>query len=539
DPLELRGESFLGVAGLVEATRAGNVTVANALGAGLMESPALMAFLPALCRHLLDEDLLMPSVATWWCGQSDELRYVLEHLDTLIIKPAVGVSSRQPWFGGRLSREDRDDLVALIRARPRDFVGQERVALSQAPVWRENRFEARSVVLRSYVAFGGDSFSVLPGGLTRASRDTEDPVVSMQSGGGSKDTWVLADAPEEKPEPQRDWIDSASSDRLLLGVPSRAADNLFWLGRYTERLEQTLRTLRCVLGRLSDEGAREGTGELVALSELLDRLDWASASAAKEYDDMRLQHRVLKLVYRSDIPGSVRELLGRVRFIASTVRDRFSGDTWRILGRLDADARTRPGRLPLASALAMIHNLILDLSAFNGMEMENMTRGHGWRFLDAGRRLERALSILSLLRACGQVGSRRADVLEPVLEIADSLMTYRLRHFAAPRLPGVMELLLSDGSNPRSLAFQLNTLLTHAREFPQDARLPGATAAVARILELQQALERVNVPAAAGRCADGECEALEASLQEISRELFGLGDEVNNYYFSHTVPQVS
>ena len=540
DPLELRGESFLGVAGLVEATRAGNVTVANALGSGLLECPAFLAFLPSLCRHLLGEELLLPSVATWWCGQGKEQRFVTEHLDELVVKPAFGPPSRQPWFGGRLSHAERAQLLAMIRARPQDFVGQERVVLSRAPVWVENRFEARSVVLRAYVANGGEALAVMPGGLTRVSTTAEDPVVSMQSGGGSKDTWVLGAEAARKFETAAVGLETRATERASFGLPSRAADNLFWLGRYTERLEQTLRTLRCVLGRLSDEGAREGSPELCAVGELMRHLEMPPTPARPGPGVLELQPQVLQLVYKANLPGSVPELLGRIRFTAATVRDRFSGDTWRILGRLDTDARTRPGRLPLASALAMIHNLVLDLAAFNGMEMENMTRGPGWRFLDAGRRLERAFSVVNLLRAALLVEPSSAAVLEAVLEIADSVMTYRRRYFAEARLPGVLELLLRDETNPRSFAFQIQLLREHIRELPQAPGTTQATPPAGKpIASLTSLIEQASFEAVVVSGAVGNCGAIVKLLGSLADDLTTFSHDVTSHYFAHTMPRVS
>src|SRR4030095_15527525 len=206
------------------------------------------------------------------------------------------------------------------------------------------------------------------------------------------------------------------TERALAGVPSRAADHLFWLGRYTERLEQRLRVLRCVLGRIAEEPGGAVSKDLLALAELMGQLELLPASLGSTFSLASLQQQVLQLVFKTDLTGSVRELLGRIRFIASTVRDRFSGDIWRILGRLEADGRARPGRLPLANATALIHNLVFDLAAFNGMEMENMTRGRGWRFLDFGRRLERGLSVVNLVRAAVGVRTSATSVLEPVLE---------------------------------------------------------------------------------------------------------------------------
>src|SRR5580704_12440352 len=194
DPLELSGDSSLGVAGLVEAARAGNVTIANALGSGVIETAAIMPFLPALCRHLLGAELMLPSVATWWGGQPKELQYVLQHLDQLVVKRAFPTEAREPVFGRKLSDHEKSLLAAELRARPDHFVAQEQVPLSAAPVWHRHKMEPRPVVFRTYVA-AGDSYAVMPGGLTRVSSTHDVPIVSMQRGGGSKDTWVLSEGP--------------------------------------------------------------------------------------------------------------------------------------------------------------------------------------------------------------------------------------------------------------------------------------------------------------------------------------------------------
>jgi uncharacterized circularly permuted ATP-grasp superfamily protein/uncharacterized alpha-E superfamily protein len=542
DPLELRGDSFLGVSGLVEAARAGKVTLANALGSGLMESPAFLAFLPNLCRHLLSEELLMPSIATWWCGQGEELRYVIEHLDSLTIRSAF--DSRRPSLypvsgapkSRRKAAEERARILKMIQAAPREFVAQERIKVSQAPSWIEEQLTARSVVIRGYVANGGDSFAVLPGGLTRVSQQSSDLVVSMQSGGGSKDTWVLANGSTPRPERTPAIGEPRIADAVLSGVPSRAADHLYWLGRYTERLEQLLRVLRCVLGRITGESSGESPTENKGLVQLIVNLGFHGSSANGGAKLSELPQRVLDLLYHSEETDGVLDLLRRIRFTASALRDRFSGDTWRILGRLAHDARSRPGRLPLAHAATLMHNLVFDLAAFSGMEMENMTRGHGWRFLDFGRRLERGLSVLKLLQALAKSASHRA-ALEPVLEIADSVMTYRRRYFSAPHLEGVLDLLLRDESNPRSLIYQINVLKDHASALAQDAKSvaghldPGPIVALAvDIRALRPDETAVQTP---------EASQLVALLNSWSKSLSDLSDEVTNRYFSHSISRAS
>jgi uncharacterized circularly permuted ATP-grasp superfamily protein/uncharacterized alpha-E superfamily protein len=539
DPLELRGDSFLGVAGLLEAARAGNVTVANALGSGLVESPVFLAFLPGLCRHLLGEELKLPSVATWWCGQPAERDYVLEHLDEIVVKQAFGAQTRKPVFGAKLGAKEREKLVAAIRARPHQFVGQEQVALSTAPVWYGGRLEPRPLVLRAYVAAGNDDWAVMPGGLSRVSSSSEHPVVSMQSGGGSKDTWILSDGPVSMVSLLTPAGHPQRSERSWMELPSRVADNLYWLGRYSERLENTLRLLRCMVSRMSDESGGEASPELTALARTLVRLDLLPERFRDHVALKDLEHEVLLLLYKHDRFGSARQSLARVRGIASVVRDRLSADTWSILNKLTIDARARPRRIPLADALALMNAVIVDLSAFSGMEMENMTRGLGWRFLDVGRRLERATQQARFFRAALCGGDKSGPVLEPLLEIADSLMTYRRRYFAGVQLSSVLELLVLDEGNPRALAFQLAALRDHAAALPHEANATEPTPEQKRLAGFVDLLGRVDL-AEHTRLEDGvTTEALDSLFADFVVELGMLSNHLTHHYFTHTVASVS
>jgi uncharacterized circularly permuted ATP-grasp superfamily protein/uncharacterized alpha-E superfamily protein len=539
DPLELRSDSFLGVPGLVEATRAGNVSIANTLGAGLIESPAFLAFLPGLCRHMLGEELKLPSVATWWCGQAREQQYVLEHLDDIVVKSGIATQARKPSFGSRLSMAEREELVAAIRARPFEFVGEEQVALSTAPVWLNDKLEARRISVRAYVATHGDSVTVMPGGLTRVSPAAGDPVVSMQSGGGSKDTWVLSDGAVSPVSLLTPSGQPVSIARAAGGLPSRVADNLYWLGRYSERLEDTLRVLRCIIIRMADEASSEKSLELAALAQVLVQVRLLPKKFAGRVLLKDLEQEILQLIYNPQRTGSMRALAHRIRIIASIVRDRFSTDTWRLLNQLQLDARTKRGHIPLADALALLNTLIMDLAAFSGLEMENMTRGHGWRFLDFGRRLERGANLISFVSAALSVEIKTELVLEPLLEIADSSMTYRRRYFAQAQLAPMLDLLLLDVSNPRSLAFQLAALTEHAANLPRDPGAPPVLAEQQRLEHLTTALRDTDLPALVRGREDGNPAPLSSWLDEFLVALPALSDELTHYYFSLTVTRVS
>ncbi len=244
----------------MEAVRAGNVVVANALGSGLIESPALMPFLPGLSRRFLGEKLKLPSVATWWCGQPKALDYVRDNLDSLVINPSFPSLGIEPVFGGQLAGDERRKLLERMQARPYNFTGQEVLHLSTAPVWQESTLTPRRVVLRVFVAAVGDSWAVMPGGLARVSPSLDSPVVSMQRGGGSKDTLGSLGYAGRQILPAAFARFTLVLNRGASDLPSRAADNLFWLGRYAERSEHLARMLRCILVRMTGESGSPGSG---------------------------------------------------------------------------------------------------------------------------------------------------------------------------------------------------------------------------------------------------------------------------------------
>jgi len=538
DPLELRGDSSLGVSGLLEAARAGNVTVANAFGSGAVEMPALMAFLPALCRHLLGEDLKLPSIATWWCGHPSALEYVQEHLDELVIQRAFNPTGTEPLSGASLDHASRAVLLEKIRRAPFDFVAQETIQLSTAPVWVRKQLEPRRVVLRAFTCASASGFAVMPGGLTRFSNSTDRAVVSMQRGGASKDTWVLAEGPVSqltllKPAPQ-----VVRLERNAIEITSRVGDNLFWLGRYSERLEDLVRVLRCLLLRLTGEAGAEEASEVSALVNLLVTLELLPPKFRDPYRLAGVEREIHLLIYQTHRLGTVREVAGRLRNLAFVLRDRFSVDTWSILGRIQVSARSQQGRADATEALALLNALIADLAAFSGMEMENMTRGHGWRLLDLGRRLERGINVVTLLQAALSLNSHGLAALDPVLEITDSVMTHRRRYFAQPQWPGVLDLLLADDSNPRSLAFQAGALAEHASHLPRETAPNGFEGPSTQIAALRDLLQNDWQSLVQRPPQELEHNAAQL-LSRCGACLRALSDSITHIYFSHTETRVS
>lgn len=474
DPLELRDDSLLGVAGLLQAARAGNVVIANAIGTGVIETPALLPFLPGLCRRLLGEELLLPPVATWWCGQNDALKAVSGKLDRLVIKHAFPSRDTDAFLPGK---HDPAKLRAMLEANPHLFVGQEYVQLSTAPTWQNQQLQPRHLMLRLYAASTGNGqFAVMPGALARAGNSPDSIIMSAETGGGSKDTWVLGQSRQDTTSLLPTGGRSAALSRAGFILPSRLADNLFWLGRYMERIEFGCRVARCVLHRLTDETQ---PGQLDGLKFLLSALTQHGRIPRNEEDvepapvdfAEELERAIRVAAFDPENPRSIAADIGRVERIATAVRDRLSHDAWRIVRALDDKIS---GQLHLEKArcedeLAALDEILLLLLSFSGQTMDGMTRDNGWRFLDIGRRLERAADLSDLiLHAMVEPGTDESARLPVLLEIANSAMTYRSRYVFGPDPAPVLDLLLADESNPHSVAFQLSTLYQHVRSLRVD-----------------------------------------------------------------------
>ena len=531
DPLELRQDSFLGVPGLLEAMRAGNVCVANPIGSGLAESPALLAFMPALCRKLLGEEILLPNTATWWCGQRKEREHVISHLDKFLIKGALSDKASVPIFPANLSARERAALIEKIRKSPQHYVGQEKITLSEAPIWTGTELAPRPIALRVYLAAAGDRFIVMPGGLTRVSVSPNIPIVSMQSGGGSKDTWVLSDGPVLHQSLLTPGIGTRVSERTSNELPSRVADNLFWLGRYAERAEGVVRIMRVLVTQLTDDTAAENPRTAGLLMRLLVPLEILKKAPAPPLLLEKYDREALNILFKKEQPGGLVTCIGNLRGAAWRVRDRLSLDTWRILTELQQELPPEGSVSELDDALILLNRLIRSLSAFAGMVMENMTRGHGWRFLDLGRRLERASALLLLVSGTLQEDPEGRYLLMPLLDIADSAMTYRRRYFAHAQTDAVLDLLLREKENPRSALFQILSINEHLSYLPAmpGRNDPGLKQRLSA--DLSTKLHALNPEATPM--------VLTSQIGEIIDSVHLLADRIAHVYFSHAGASIS
>jgi uncharacterized circularly permuted ATP-grasp superfamily protein/uncharacterized alpha-E superfamily protein len=549
DPLELREDSRLGVPGLVEVIRNGNVAIANPLGSGVLENPGLLAFLPDIAEHFLGRRLRLSSAATWWCGQPKALEYVLANLHKLVIKPTSRNSGTRPVFGQLLSQQELADWRARIRARPSLYVGQEQEGFSTVPALVAGTLEPRHAILRSFLVARADGYVVMPGGLTRSAPHKDDILVSNQTGSISKDTWVLASEPERpvdlvmKPSPAQ--VAASQSGAL----PSRAADNLYWVGRYAERAEGTIRLLRTAIKKLHgnpDHGADEYTESLHCILRAVTCITRTQPGfMAKDAQTLLREPDTELLSVALDVTriGSLAHTLRCLVQASYAVRDLWSSDTWRVMEELEEHllGTQQLDEPTLWQIQDVLDKLVTSLSAFSGLVMENMTRGNGWLFLDMGRRLERSVQQLALLRATlvrQRPQALEELLIEALLETSDNLICYRHHYRNNMELAAFLELLLLDESNPRSLAYQTARLQEHIAKLPRE-QAGGLLSAEQRLaLEISSTLRLAVINELTAITDNGTRQNLDQLLGRLDYLAGALSETVTATYFRHeSAPQ--
>jgi uncharacterized circularly permuted ATP-grasp superfamily protein/uncharacterized alpha-E superfamily protein len=538
DPLEFRGDSALGVPGLVEAVRAGSVVVANALGGGVIESPALEAYLPSLSKLLLGEELKFPDIATIWCGTEWGRKAALARLSAGMLRNAFDARplfsrSSSARLGADMSQEERLEAEVRIMRRGETLVVQDIAPLGVAPVYDGSKFGVRPVSLRVFAAWTQDGWVVMPGGLTRVAADDTVRALSMQSGASSKDAWVLSEKPVDNFTLLGGAGRSIEVKRHGESAPSRAMDNLFWLGRYAELTESLVRILRAVAERLGDAPA----AALELNRRLLVPFGEGGETARQPIDDEASLARELQvLIYGRRRVRGLQRLLSRVEATAWSVRDRLSLDTWRTIHAL-TDKEKLPDEqqaFDAPGARFYLDALVRRGAALSGLSAENMTRGPNWLFMDLGRRIERALHLAWLVRqTVYAAGPLETEQMRIVLEIADSAMTYRSRYLGMFHIAPFIDLLLLDEANPRSVAFQLTAIEDHLRELPritQAQRNAVPRSIAAHVLGLVTGAD----PGQLILEKDGGRPRLGELIDQVRSDIGSLSDAIADAYFQHS-----
>lgn len=538
DPLELRSDSALGVPGLLQAVRAGNVVCANALGSSVVESPALDAYLHAVSHALLGEDLLIPDIPTVWGGTEWGRQEALSRLDRVIVR---GSFDSRPLFsrrstarlGKELSAAERRELKALLTRRGATLVTQDIVPLGGAPTFEEGKFGAKPVSLRLFVAWTKNGYQVMPGGLARVADNDTVRALSLQSGALSKDVWIPADGPVSSFSRLRQTKEDIAIVRTGNSPPSRAMDNLFWLGRYSERADDLARVLRNIVQRLGEGTA--GAAANPAREFLCDLVqDYVLPGRLTRKDEAWLVTNLKALISERSASSGLPQLLGCVRRTAWSARDRLSLDTWQTIHLMtETDVLPAQDRaFDAVAALSSLDAMLRHGAAFAGQCAEAMTRGPNWLFTDLGRRIERTQHLTWLVGRVGEAAPlAESERIRMALEISSSVMTYRSRYLNVFHRAALLDLLLLDDTNPRSVAFQLAAIEKALEELARITPLGQGRAAH----EIASSLRAMNAGPDVLKAIAADNAALQDHLEKINTGMAAISDAITDAYFRHAI----
>lgn len=546
DPVELRSDSQLGAPNLLEVVRAGHVVIANPLGSGILENPVFLRYLPDIARTLLGRDLRLSSTPTWWCGDRQDMAYVLDHLDTLVVKPVTRSHNHQSILGSTLAAAERRELADRIKAHPHNYVAQPVHSASHIPTLEgttpaTTTLAPRPAILRSFAAASGNSYTVMPGGLTRVGSSLDAFLISSQSGSRSKDTWVIASEPERvttnlPPEDSTPTVREAD----IVSMPSRVLENLFWMGRYAERAEASLRLLRTVFMLLNGE---ESLSPLVrrTLLETVTLVTATQPGFLQASDDMMNtpEAELLAVIRDTNRSGSVSSNLNSMLNSADESKELLSTDMLRVLNdirdALPALHDAFSGGMASAPEKAL-DPLVTTLLALAGLTQESMVRSTGWRFIEIGRRLERGLQTSAIIRNLLVNQHNEQDgrhLMQAMLQTLEVQISYRRRYGTHLSVASSLDLVLKDASNPRSLAFQLELLGQHIASLPRATQaqheLPPESRAILEadtLLKLRM-LDELSLP------ENGQRPQLASTLLRLTHLLSSASNFISDRYFDH------
>ncbi|MEM8563172.1 MAG: circularly permuted type 2 ATP-grasp protein [Pseudomonadota bacterium] len=541
DPVELRSDSRIGVPGLLEVVRSGRVVIANPLGSGVLENPLLLKYLPEISKSLLGRELRLPSVKTYWCGDPDDMEFILANMQQLILKPIYRGSGITSVWGGDLSEEQRGRLLARIRRRPFQFVAQERLEKAHIPSFCDSSLQPRPAILRSFSVATDTSYMVMPGGMTRIGSKPGGGVISMQSGSPSKDTWVTATEPERflETESAPDAL-RTNLEAGLISLPSRVVENLYWMGRYGERAEAALRLLRTVFVLLNGEEPISTRARHILLKSITEATathpGFINASVELMADP---EPELLRVINDVTAAGSIKSTLNAMLSSAEESKELLSTDTMRVINDLhDALAGLDTA---LSSGLASapeeaLDPLVTGLVALSGLMQESMVRGVGWRFMELGKRVERSHQVITTVRTLMTPvvdESDQATLLTALLTAMEVLITYRRRRRQRAGVELGVELVLLDASNPRSLLFQLENLQSHLDQLPGSDLEEGELREEQRaLLAAISSLKLTRLPQLlAGEGALRE--ELNQLLQQLEKLLHDFSTLISDKHFDH------
>jgi len=517
DPLELRVDSTLGTAGLMQCVRQGTVLMANPPGSGILEAGALMGYLPQLCEFLLGEPLILPSIATWWCGEPAAMQDAFDRYQHLVFKPADPNHRFYPIFGNTLSAARFQQLQNQIRRNPERYLAQELVLMSESPVLNtRSRFKLRprGIGLRMHACITpqGD-YAVMPGGLTRVSSSSKSRIVSMQRGGSSKDIWVLGARHEDV---QLTLLPNTFSPKDLVpfntAVTSRVAENEFWFGRTCERCESIARLLRVALTTVLLESAEEDEHPVFNMTKA-----WSLTTGEGD-----LEAELLAACTMESVGLGLANNLRQLSQQAFQLRDRLSADNWRVLNQIQHNPIFNK-HVNIDQALSWLDSVVLNMTTLSGFALDSMTRDSGFRFLSMGRRLERMAFMTRAFNIA--LNNPENHGLTWLLELCDSIITYRSRYMSQPEWLPVLDLLIRDESNPRAMMFQAKGL----HDYLEKMEAKHGSCGREEVQAAMQLIRELNI----NTDFTPDSNNLHDGIDALHQLTFDLNDRLTTQFFTH------
>jgi uncharacterized circularly permuted ATP-grasp superfamily protein/uncharacterized alpha-E superfamily protein len=556
DPLELKSDSLLGVPGLMQVVRKGNVAIANPLGSSIVENAGLVPFLPAIAKHFFGTELVMPTIATWWCGQPKEMHYVIANLKTLVVRKIFRniAGTRSAIDGASLSATKAEELIQQIKANPYLYVGQEKIYFSSTPTLQNGKIEAGHSLFRSFLVSHNNSYIAMPGGLTRTSNAVNSFIISNQLGGISKDTWVMsADEEDEQPVSLQLNTDVHQHKILKRSLPSHTAENLFWVGRYTERVIYNARLQRTVMQRMLQSNkplTSDSEGTEAVLLQTLTQCTYTFPGFFENNDAAKRDAVYSKpwteltdVLYNEKRNGSLSHNLLLLKNAVYSVRNFWATDTWRVLRQMEEEWNkskndTHTDHLEM---ICSIDALNTSMFAFLGMNRESVRREQGWNIMDLGRKLEQVLYIITLLRSVFQNKQEEQvehELMESVMISSQSLITYRYTYRDHLQLPLALELLMLDTNYPKSLAYLVKKIKRYISLLPKEGKEIPLSNKKRNIEEADSLLKLADVI----KLAQHDPQTMEyALLTKFLDKLYSLVSDtsmlISKTYFKHSQTQ--
>jgi uncharacterized circularly permuted ATP-grasp superfamily protein/uncharacterized alpha-E superfamily protein len=544
DPLELREDSQLGIPGLLQAIRKGNVTVANPLGSSILENIGLMAFLHGAFKYFLNEEPIIPMIATWWCGQKKEMDHVIDNIDKLVIKTTERLSGFKTVMGSQLSKQEKDELIRKIKFEPFRYVGQEEVHFSTSPVFTKEKLEPRYTVLRTYLVGGKNGYEMMRGGLTRCSPEKGSFLVSNQDGGISKDTWVES---IEK-NSASGIIHQAPDMKRKAVLPSRSAENLFWVGRYTQRVIRTSRFIRIVLRHLTQKGYTNNGNDSEALLVLLQTTTHLTNTYPGFVEDAEDElknplHEIHQLVCNIDRPGSILFTVNNLLKSMYAARDRWTIDSWRIIDEIENVKRRIASVEPdnIRHVLTLLDLLTGGLLSFSEMTRQSMYRSDGRIMYRMGQLIEEIQMEIVQYRsilASKYDESTEFQLLESLLLSNQNLITYRSVYRTYLDVAPTIDLLFLNSQNPTSVLSQLEGLLKYARSLAQKDKGTDDNEISRLVFECYSSVRLMNIPSLIKTDGDTNYrKALDEFCGTLQEQMAQVYIKLSATYFSHSTYQ--